>query len=85
MHLNNAINEVYEAYERDKDVNKGMLPVISCSGTTAMKDKAGTNYKPNLSIIKWAARPAELESSYEQSAPVTPTAPAKAANSVSEF
>lgn len=87
MHICAAINEVYTAYANDVQNNKGMLPVVKYTGSAPQKDPKGTNYKPNFVIEKWVARPAELESEYEQSAPV---AVAKAVappvtNSVSEF
>lgn len=88
MHICNAINEIYEQYEQQKDANPGMLPVVSFKGTTPMKDKHGTNYKPNFAIEKWAPRPAELndgaavqQALANQSSP----APAPVAASVSEF
>ncbi len=89
MHLNNAVNELYEAYEKAKPSNPNMLPVINCSGTTPMKDKMGTNYKPVMSIVKWVPRPAELDAApvaQAQSNQNTPqAAPIVAVASVSEF
>lgn len=88
MHLNNAINEVYEQYEAQRGANAGKLPVISCTGTTPMKDKMGTNYKPNLTLVKWVDRPAELNGNAAVSTPATQAAPvatAPVAASVSEF
>lgn len=88
MHICNSINELYTQYEADKAKNAGQLPVVQYTGSTPMKDKHGTNYKPEFKILKWVARPAELETTYEQSAPVVAVAKAAAppvANSVSEF
>lgn len=90
MHLNNAINALYDAYEAGKAANPGMLPVVACSGTEPMKDKHGTNYKPLMSIVKWVARPVELDSgavsapATQAPQPVPQPAPAPAA-SISEF
>lgn len=84
MHINNAINEVYEQYEAQRAANPGKLPVISCTGTTPMKDKMGTNYKPNLTLVKWVDKPAELGGSGAASAP-TPVATPVAPANVSEF
>ncbi len=61
MHLNAAINELYAQYSTGKVANPGQLPVVQCTGTTPMKDKAGTNFKPILSIAKWIPRPAEFD------------------------
>lgn len=87
MHICNSINDLYEAYEAGLAANPGMLPVVKYSGTSAMKDKHGTNYKPNFSIEKWVARPAAFDS---DDAPVAQASPAAApqpaaASSVSEF
>lgn len=60
MHICNSINELYTQYEAEKGSNKGQLPVVQYTGATPMKDKHGTNYKPEFKIIKWVARPAEL-------------------------
>lgn len=61
MHLTNSIAEIYDQYETGRTSNAGKLPVIKCTGTTPMKDKLGTNYKPNFSIEKWVDRPAEFD------------------------
>lgn len=58
MHLNNSINDLYEEFEKTKE--EGKVPVVKFTGTTAMKDKQGTNYKPNFQIEKWVDRPSEL-------------------------
>jgi hypothetical protein len=63
IHLSNAIREVYAAFEVDsaKTENRGKVPVVACTGSEAMKDKYGTNYRPRLEIVKWVDRPADLE------------------------
>jgi hypothetical protein len=61
MHLNNAINTLYEQFEAGKLNNPNLLPVVKFTGTTPMKDKAGTNYFPNFVIDKWVARPNEFD------------------------
>ena len=79
---------MYEQYERERDANKGSLPVIQCNGVTPEVGKHGTNYKPNLSILKWVPRPADLGAPKGNisNAPIQ-TGPAQAApaSSVSEF
>lgn len=88
MHTCNAINEIYEQYEKERDANKGMLPVVQAVGATPMKDKFGTNYRPELKILKWIPRPAEFggtaQAAPAPTAPVTPP-PAPVASAVSEF
>jgi hypothetical protein len=63
IHLSNTIREVYAAFEEDgaKTENRGKVPVIACTGSEAMRDKYGTNFRPKLEIVKWVDRPADLE------------------------
>lgn len=62
IHVCNAVKEVYDAYEQGKGSIIGdQVPVIECSGSTAMKDKFGTNYKPILTLKEWVTRPAGFE------------------------
>jgi hypothetical protein len=82
MHLNNAINEMYELFEANKGANAGKVPVIKFDGALGMKDKHGTNYKPKFSIEKWIDRPDELK---VDTNPAPQAAPAPIASSVSEF
>ena len=60
IHLSNAIKDVYAQYEAEKGGNAGKLPVITCSGSQAMKDRYGTNYRPTFAIVQWVERPADL-------------------------
>lgn len=83
MHLCNAINDLYNAYEVGLAQNAGKLPVVKYAGTTAMKDKQGTNYRPNFSIVKWVDRPAAFDDG-AASAP-TPPPVAQAPATTSEF
>ena len=62
IHLSNAIKDVYVQYEAAKASNPGMLPVVACTGSEAMKDRYGTNYRPTFQIVKWVERPKELPS-----------------------
>lgn len=86
IHMSNAIKDVYAQYEADKAANAGKLPVIACTGSQAMKDRYGTNYRPTLAIAKWVDRPAELPSVSPiaagdlwqgSAAPPAPSAPSK--------
>jgi len=88
MHLNNAIAELYAQYKQEAKNNAGKLPVVQASGTVAMKDKQGTNYKPLFQIVKWVDRPAALagDKTTAATAPEAVAAPAaQAATAVSEF
>lgn len=62
LHLANAIKDVYGEYEAGRAANPGKLPVIGCTGSQAMKDKFGTNYRPTFALARWVDRPAELPS-----------------------
>ena len=81
MHLCAAINDVYNQYEQQKAANTGKVPVIKYAGSITMKDKHGTNYKPNFVLEKFIDRPAELEADMqpEVAANVAPAA------SISDF
>lgn len=78
MHLNNSINELYDSFEASKQ--EGKVPVVKFLGTTAMKDKQGTNYKPNFDIEKWVERPAELQQSETQQVQAAASKPSSAVN-----
>lgn len=60
IHVGNALREIYQQYEEQSGNYPGQVPVIECSGSEAMKDKYGTNYRPKLQIVKWVDRPVEL-------------------------
>lgn len=60
IHMGNAIREVYQAFEETRAAHPGQLPVIACTGSEAMKDKYGINYRPMLATVKWVERPAEM-------------------------
>ena len=61
MHALNAMKELHAVFRETAEANNDLkLPVVKCTGTTASKDKFGTNYKPNLEIVDWVDRPAEL-------------------------
>lgn len=57
FHTLSAIADVFNEWEQG-DTTK--LPIIECSGVTAMKDKFGTNYKPSFRIKQLIDRPADL-------------------------
>jgi hypothetical protein len=88
IHLANAIKDIYAQYEAAKVSNPGMLPVVACTGSEAMKDRYGTNYRPAFKIVKWVERPKELPNQSpvaatdiwagaNHSAPAAPKAPAQ--------
>lgn len=55
-----AINAVYDQWEAGRGANPGKLPVIKCVGVHPVTNKHGTNYQPQLEIVAWVERPAEL-------------------------
>lgn len=83
MHLCNAINDLYCAYEAGKQ--EGKLPVVKYTGSTPMKDKMGTNYKPNFEIEKWVDRPAAFDESPTEDVSSEPAPQVAAAGGASEF
>lgn len=62
IHLSNAVRDIYARFEDEsgKPENSGKVPVVTCIGADAMKDKFGTNYRPKLELVKWADRAPEL-------------------------
>ena len=60
IHLANAIKDVYAQYEAEKANHAGQLPVVACTGSEAMKDRYGVNYRPTFQIVQWVDRPKEL-------------------------
>lgn len=83
MHALDAIKELYRLYDEDK--KDGKLPVVEFTGSETMRDKMGTNYKPQFKILKWVDRPAAFdeEAPANDDAPVEEEKPSKA--SASEF
>lgn len=85
MHLCAAINDLYTAFEAEKSANAGKVPVIKYDGSTAMKDKHGTNYKPKFILEKWVNRPPELDATPAQASAPAAQAQAAPVASASEF
>lgn len=56
----NAIKELYDAYEKQYDPTKKLVPVVTCESVQAVKSKFGTNYQPVLKIQKWVPRPQDM-------------------------
>ena len=44
----------------------GKVPVVQCVGVTPIKNKHGTNYRPNFKIVGWKPRPPELDATEEE-------------------
>jgi len=55
-----AIRELYDAYEKQYDPVKKLVPVVTCESVMAVKSKFGTNYQPVLKIVKWVPRPQDM-------------------------
>ena len=66
-----AIKELYDAYEKQFDAAKQLVPVVTCESVQAVKSKFGTNYQPVLKITKWVPRPQGMPNQ----APATARAP----------
>ena len=60
IHLGNAVRDLYRQFEESRGAHPGQVPVVACTGSEAMKDKYGVNYRPKLDLVKWVERPAEL-------------------------
>ena len=71
FHLCNAITEAYEKYAAGRASNPGKLPALVCTGSQAMKDRYGTNYRPIFIITHWVDRPADLPNVSPVAAPVS--------------
>ncbi len=55
-----AMNDLHTDWEANKGANPGKLPIVKCVGVSAITSKHGKNYRPQLEIVGWAERPAEL-------------------------
>lgn len=73
-----SMNDLYDHWAADKAANPGKLPVVKCVGVTPVTNKHGTNYKPQLEIVAWADRPAELAGDAPATKEPAKAAPAKA-------
>lgn len=85
MHLCGSINDLYDQYDSLKAQNPGKLPVVKFTGSTPMKDKMGTNYKPNFVIEKWVDRPAEMSAETQTAAAPAPLTVVPTTTATSEF
>lgn len=80
-----VVNSIYEQFEKERGQHAGELPVIQCNGVTPEVGKHGTNYKPNMAIVKWIPRPAEFGGKATSAEAPVQQAPAPVAQSASEF
>ncbi|MFA7441678.1 MAG: hypothetical protein WCZ66_12050 [Sphingomonadaceae bacterium] len=55
-----AMNALHDHWLSDKASHPGKLPVVKCVGVIPVTGAHGTNYQPQLEIVSWADRPAEL-------------------------
>lgn len=72
-----AMNDLYDDWQANKAANPGKLPVVKCVGVSPVTNKHGTNYRPQLEIVSWADRPAEMTGAPTAASPV-PAPAAKA-------
>jgi hypothetical protein len=73
-----AMNDLHDHWLAGKDANPGKLPVVKCVGVTPVTNKHGTNYKPQLEIVSWVDRPAEMAGAPAPAAQVAAPPPAAA-------
>jgi hypothetical protein len=73
-----SMNALYDAYVAAPESKAGKLPIVKCVGVHPITGKHGTNYQPQLEIVGWADRPAELggATSPQSPAPQAAAAPA---------
>jgi hypothetical protein len=55
-----AMNAVHDRYEMSPEATAGKLPIVKCVAVKPIVGKHGTNYSPELQIVGWTDRPAEL-------------------------
>lgn len=55
-----AMNALYDAFIAAPESKSGKLPVVKCVGVHPITGNSGTNYQPQLEIVGWVDRPAEL-------------------------
>jgi hypothetical protein len=58
--VNEAMNELYDAYIAAPEATEGKLPVVKCVKEDPIDRGHGANYKPVFAIQKWVDRPAEM-------------------------
>lgn len=74
-----SMNSLYDNYIAAPESKAGKLPVVKCVGVHPITGKHGTNFQPQLEIVGWADRPAELNGTGSPSPAATPAPAAKAA------
>lgn len=55
-----AMNALYDHWQAAPESKTDKLPVVKCVKVHAVTNKHGTNYQPQLEIVSWVDRPAEL-------------------------
>ena len=68
-----AVNELHDAFVGAAEAKGGKLPIVKMGNAIPVKSGQSTNYKPVLSIVGWADRPATLKQVASPS--VAPSAP----------
>jgi hypothetical protein len=69
-----AMNDLHDHWQTDAAANPGKLPVVKSVGVTPVTSKHGTNYRPQLEIVAWADRPAEMGGGATKAAAAPPPA-----------
>ena len=78
-----AMDALHSAFEAAPKRGRGLVPVVTMSGTEPVTTKgpqgSSTNYRPRFEIVKWVERPAELQPGAPRPAPSPDPAPATSA------
>ncbi len=78
-----AMDALHDAFEAAPERSRGLVPVVTMSGTEPVTTKgpqgSSTNYRPRFEIVKWVERPAELQPGAPRPAPSPDPAPASSA------
>jgi hypothetical protein len=86
---NEAMNDLYSAFEAAPEAKAGKYPVVECTDIKAIENKNGTNYRPVLEIVKWVDKPTDFPESVaaspSQAAAAEPSAAFPADDDDDEF
>ena len=56
-----SMDELHCAYEKGVKKNKGKLPLVGVHEIIAVEGKSTLTYRPDFKILKWVARPSDLQ------------------------
>ncbi len=64
-----AMNTLHDHWLAGRGDNPGKLPVVKCVGIAPVIGSHGTNYQPQLEIVAWKDRPAEMSGTATKAEP----------------